>query len=88
MEIAPHVSPKTIDAAQNGELINLATFLRTTDCYNDESEVYLTDGIIQSRAKRTKRTIDSCYTWHGQFMNKSSSRNTILCTLNFQNTVR
>ena len=63
MEIAPHVSPKTIAAAQNGELINLVEFLPTTECYNDESEVYVTDGIMQSRPKRTKRTIDSCYTW-------------------------
>ena len=62
MEIAPHVSPKTIAAAQNGELINLVEFLPTTECYNDESEVYVTDGIMQSRPKRTKRTIDSCYT--------------------------
>ena len=61
--VAPHVTEKTTSAAQLGEFVDLVEFLPTIHNYHGESEMYISEGNMQTRPKRTKRVIDNCYTW-------------------------
>ena len=44
--------------------VSLSTsFLPTIHNYHGESEIYISEGNMQTRPKRTERVIDNCYTW-------------------------